>query len=278
MDLRASLADELLRKHPREAARAIERLAAAEGAATLSRCEPAVAAEVLSRLTSISAGPILALMKTARLADAVAQLPPDRAARLSRRLEDAERDALLRELPDASARPLRALLRHPEDSAGALMDPDVLALPLELTVREAIERIRTTPETARYNVYVTDAEQRLVGVVNLREILIAAPRDRLEAIMHRDVHRLPADADRHAIVAHPGWRDVHALPVVDERDAYLGAIRYRTLRRIESELTPSRDDGTTARALGDLFATGSIGVLEALVGGRRGVGSRGDGA
>jgi hypothetical protein len=78
---------------------------------------------------------------------------------------------------------------------------------------------------------------------------------------------LTALASRADVLAHPGWKEVHALPVVDEQGAYLGALRYRTLRRLEEELLhrPGEDGDATA-ALGQLFATAATGLLEALTG------------
>jgi magnesium transporter len=153
------------------------------------------------------------------------------------------------------------------------MDPEVLALPLDLTAGEALARVREQPEQARYNLYVVDGEQRLVGALNLRELLVADPSDRLADLMASEPLRLVATADRALVVSHPGWRRVHALPVVDEDDRYLGALRYHTLRELEEELLRGRhEDRSTADALGDLFAAGAAGLLEALappaVGGR----------
>ena len=72
--------------------------------------------------------------------------------------------------------------------------------------------------------------------------------------------------DRNAILAHPAWREAHSLPVVDRQGLYLGAIRYRTLRRLESESARhrARQDSHTAEALGDLFSTGMEGLLGAF--------------
>jgi magnesium transporter len=147
------------------------------------------------------------------------------------------------------------------------MDPEVLALPADVSAGEALDRIRAVPEHARYNVYVVDRDQRLVGVVNLRELLLARPPDRLDDLMVRKPLHLPAMASRADVLAHPGWKEVHALPVVDEQGAYLGAIRYRTLRRLEEELLQRPgEDGDATAALGQLFATAATGLLEALTG------------
>ena len=146
------------------------------------------------------------------------------------------------------------------------MDPQVLSLADDLTAKEALDLIRHSPEHARYNLYIVDREQVLVGVLNLRELLLARPPERISAFMHTRVHRLPAHADRRAIVAHPGWQEVHALPVVDAGGIFLGAIRFGTLRKIEDTLRggTSADGSATIDALGDLFSVGVAGVIDGL--------------
>jgi magnesium transporter len=194
------------------------------------------------------------------------------AAHLLRRLEAGAQEGLLGRMEARRARNLRLLLGFAPNSAGALMDPDVLALAQDLSAREALVRVREAAEQARYNLYVVDRSQKLVGVLNLRELLLARGRAPLTDLMVRDPQRIRASADRMAVVGHPGWREVHALPVVDDQDVYLGAIRYRTLRELEAALNPERSMDTDAStALGQLFAAGAGGLLDALsVGGRDG--------
>ena len=177
------------------------------------------------------------------------------------------RDAVLDGLDDERLRSLHALLAFPEDTAGGLMDPDVLALPAELPVAAALERIRREPSHARYNLYVVDEEQRLVGALNLRELLLAPVDAELADLMTPDPLHLAAEADRARVVSHPGWKEVHSLPVIDANGRYLGAIRYRTLRDLEQELLrPATGDTPPARAFGELLALGAAGALDAFAG------------
>ncbi|MBW2495201.1 MAG: CBS domain-containing protein, partial [Deltaproteobacteria bacterium] len=208
---------------------------------------------------------VLESFDAAKLASVLEALPLDVASRLTRRLPAECAEAALEKLGPRSSRALRALLHFRENTAGSLMDPNVLALPSDLTAREALQQIRKTPESARYNVYVVDSEQRLAGAVNLRELLLAKPQSRLADLMVRDPLRLDAHADRSVIVTHPGWKEVHSLPVVDEGGGYLGAVRYRTLRALEEEMQRGRtEDGDVRESLGQLFSAGAGGLLDAL--------------
>lgn len=265
MDLESRLAVGILESRPAEAARTLERLPAPDVAGFLDALEARPSARVLGQMQPEAAAGVLARMPAEHAVRIVEQLGVDAGALRLRRLEASVRDAILDALPVRRSRALRSLLRFPERTAGALMDPDVLALPADLTAGDAVERVREAASNARYNLYVVDRDHRLVGVVNLRELLLADSSDLLGGIMRTHVHRLAALSDRRAILAHPGWREVHALPVVDEGGVYLGALRYRTLRRLEEELRgPAPDTGATARALGDLFRTGASAMVEAV--------------
>jgi magnesium transporter len=267
MSLASRLAGELLRLHPERAARALERVERTQAACLLEAAEPEIAGPVLEHMTPHDGAATLAAIESGAAARVVGVMSLDVASRLARRLDDEPRARLLAGVPARLRASLDSLLRFPEHTAGALLDPEVLALPADVNAAEALERIRAEPEHARYNVYVVDRDQRLVGVVNLRELLLARPPDLLADLMVRQPLHLAALASRADVLAHPGWKEVHALPVVDEQGAYLGAIRYRTLRRLEEELLERPgEDGDATAALGQLFATAATGLLEALTG------------
>lgn len=264
------LALELVRVHPAHAAAALDRLPAAEAAAVLEESPAQSAAAVLARMTPHTATDVLEQLGLEAAVAQLEELDQDIAARLARRLAVERRNAVFDGLPSRGRRTLETLLAFPENTAGALMDPEVLALAEDMTAAEALGRIHEVPDQARYNLYIVDREQILVGVINLRELMLAPPDKELGAFMTRNPARLDAKADRPAVISHPGWKRVHSIPVVDERGGYLGAVRYRTLRQLEEELLGAAEgDANTAEALGDVFAAGASGLLDALAGSKR---------
>ncbi len=268
MTLVRRLAEHVIEQHPSRAVTALERLGEEETVECLGRGSVESAAAIVRRLSPQYVTAVLRGVDPKRIASMLESLPNDTAARVVRRADEATLGIILNHLQPGAAQRLRAVLRFPEGSAGALMDPEVMALPQELSVHEALQRVRKAPETARYNVYVVDQEQRLAGAVNLRELLIARGQSALSDLMIRDPHRLLASADRATVIAHTGWKEVHALPVVDDGDAYLGAIRYRVLRRLEEDLlAPRGEDMDTGAAFGQVISAGVLGVLDALSGG-----------
>jgi magnesium transporter len=267
MTLVSRLAEELIRNHPERTAAVLERLGATESIRVISKGDPREAAAVLRRMILPTSVVVLEGVDLDRAIELVKALELDVASRLIRPLPEQRRVAILERLPPREMRALGALLRFPENSAGSLMDPNVMALPEDLTAKEALGRVRDEPDSARYNLYVTDREQKLVGAMNLRELFLARPHDRLSELMVRDPLYLDANDDRAAVIGHHGWKEVHSLPVVDSRRCFLGAVRYRTLRSLEQALLGAKEeDGNATEALGELFAAGASGLLDALTG------------
>jgi magnesium transporter len=262
------LAQAYLAAHPVEAARAIERHAAADGAAVLRELVPAGAGAVLAATEAAHGAAVLLAGGADAGARIVSAMPVDAAARLLRRIDlDARRPLLARCEPGA-ARTLARVLEHPADTAAGLMDARGVAVVEDLTVGEALARARRARRWLGTYVYVVDDRHALVGVVSLRELLTAAPRAALAGVMTRSVERLRGRADRAAIVAHPGWRRYHELPVVDDRDVFLGVLRYATVRRLEDELAPDHPPaGSLAPlvAIGELYWVGMARILGSLL-------------
>ena len=266
MELERALASRLLEAHPGAAARTLESLPDDEVLAVLVDTPPGQAAEVLRQLAPNRASEVLGRMTGPEAEGVVEHLGFDDAADLVRRLSAEDRRRFVQALQPGSGKALQALVDFPPGTAGAFMDPRVLALPEDVTVNDAVGRIRSAPDHVRYNLYVVDREGRLVGVLNLRELLLSDGEHTLGTIARRDVLSIPADADRSLIVGHAAWKEAHSIPVVDRKGTYLGAIRYRTWRLLveEAEQRRSRRDTTTADALGDLMATGLAGAVGAL--------------
>jgi len=260
--LRSALALELVRCHPIRAALELERAGARTASALLAHADADDLADVLPNFSPQFASDVCEMLPDDLLSAAFSQLPFEEATRLLRAQGGTEAP-LIEKLPSEIARPLLASVRFPEDSAGGLMDPNVLALPAMLNAEEATQRLREHGRHARYNLYVVDPDGGLAGVLNLRELLLADAEQKLGDLMVRQPENIKAFATRANIISHPGWRVAHSLPVVDEKGRYLGAIRYRTLRKLEAAES-RQSEPSPAGDLGELFSLGAGAALRAL--------------
>ena len=133
MTLLRRLADHALAYHPGRAAIVLERLGAEETIRLLERRSVATVGLIVQRLSPQYSNAVLQGLTPDRAAQLLESFPVDTATRFLRRADHASQTAILRHVQPKRARSIQALLRFPQGSAGALMDPDVLALPQELT-------------------------------------------------------------------------------------------------------------------------------------------------
>lgn len=262
------LLDAFFTSHPDDAALILERHPPEEAALVLEKSPFDLAAILLERMSPPNGAACLSRLSPKAARAIVAEIPPDSAANLLRRMETEDREALLSSMPQELSAPLELLLRYPEGTAGSLMDPKILSLPDDITVGEALTRVRHSPQYTLYYLYVVDRSQRLVGVVNLRELMLAAPESLLSSVMRQPVTSVSSREIRAAILSHPGWREYHAIPVVDDAGVFVGAIRYETLRRLEdTSRVGGQEKGPLGAflALGEFYWIGLSGMLSGIV-------------
>jgi Mg/Co/Ni transporter MgtE len=245
---------------PDEVARFIERLPPEESAEVLGSLELESAAEVLSRAAPLIAAISLSRLETEIGGQLLEACHPSLAAGLLFRMDHATRARLLAAISPSRAEDLKRMTDYGPRRAGGRLDPRAPALPETLLVSEVFERLRAFPAGVMHYVYAIDAERRLTGVVNMRELMLAAGDAPLGTIITRHPETLFAHDPLEVIARHAGWKRNHALPVIDRERRLLGALRYSTFRAIETELGQAAsgpDTDQTASALAELCAVGA---------------------
>ncbi|MFI5365796.1 MAG: magnesium transporter [Candidatus Binatia bacterium] len=159
-------------------------------------------------------------------ADILEEMPPDEAADLLGELPQETSSALLKKMEADEAQDVRELLTYPADTAGGMMTTEFVALPVDLKIEEAFARLRTVaPDVENiYYVFVTDADGRLVGVLNLRQLILAQPSAQLQDIMIKNPARVHCMDSRDSVAEIVEKYDLLALPVVDDGDVLVGMI------------------------------------------------------
>ena len=211
--------------HPADAARALEGLEPGQAAGILKRLPQRVAGGVTERLAPEAAGAILMQVGTDETRNLLSNLPPRQVAAILQHLEDAMREATLSGLRPEQAKGIQSLLHYPPDTAGGMMDPRITSIRVDLTVGEAVAALRRARRHTLYYLYVTDRDGKLVGVLNMRELLLASPRDPVEPLVRRDVVTVPAMLHRDEIARLIQRRRFVALPVVDSEGYLLGVVK-----------------------------------------------------
>src|SRR5262245_2806427 len=154
-------------------------------------------------------------------------LAPDDAADLVQEAGEDEREALLALLDEQTRREVMALLAYAEDDAGGLMNPRYARVRADVGVDEAISYVRKQAREHLenvYYVYVIDAEQRLVGVVSLRELFAAASDRTVRDIMSTNLITARSDMDQEVLSRLFAEHDLQAIPVVDDLGRMQGIV------------------------------------------------------
>lgn len=135
---------------------------------------------------------------------------------------------LLGKLSTQSLQVLRELHAYPEETAGALMSSDFITLAPELNMHQAIEVLRDIAgnHDTLYLIYIVDAQQHLLGVISLRQIIQAAPDATIAEVMTTDVVYATVDEDQEQVARTLAYYDFIALPVVDAAQKLVGIITY----------------------------------------------------
>ncbi|TMC23893.1 MAG: magnesium transporter [Chloroflexi bacterium] len=203
--------------HPADIADILEQLDVEEAGAMLGRLDTETAADALSEVETSLQHEILSELDPERASDLLEMLPPDDAADILADIPQEEAERLLSLMPANESQPIRELLRYGAQTAGGIMTTEVVSLSQDMTVEEALVYLRQHSAHLEmiYYLYIVDDEHRLVGVVSLRELVVAEPITRLRDLMDRDVIKVTTDTDQEEVARVIARYDLLGVPVVD---------------------------------------------------------------
>ena len=210
-----------LTDYPREAARHLEELSTAKAAEVLAQQPVHVIAPVWPHLSQDTEERLLAALPDRLRSALLAELDPSPCAALLNRLDPETRARYLGALNPEIARELGELMRFPPDSAGQLMDPRVIAFQGDMRAREALTRLRRSKSRALREIYVTDADGRLNGRVEMQDLALSEPGQTLADITRRLVAAVESLTPREEVVELLEQYKLPVLPVVDIGGKYL---------------------------------------------------------
>lgn len=222
------------------AARSLETMPEEQVVEVLRALPPAVAAKAVRQLQVTYAAAVLKDAEADLFKEIAEGLDSHHAAAIFMHLPREARERFLQHLPDKLKRDIQEQLTYPEDSVGRMMSTNFLAFRTEATVSDAVQIIRQLAPK-RYPAsyaYVVDEQDRLKGVLNMRDLLLAAPDAKLSAIMRTDLFTLHCFTDREDAAAQLSKRRYFAAPIVDHDGRVLGLIKAeQLLQGVQEEVT-----------------------------------------
>jgi len=213
---------------PADLADLIEHLDREERLFIFDLLEPEGAGDVLVEIEPPVQGSILSTLDNQALSSIVQELDSDDAADLVGDLPKERAQEIIGSLEDDVTEDLKKLLPYEDDTAGGLMALEFVAVKASATVQEAIDRIREKAEDVEnlYYLFVMDDEDKLVGVVSLKDLVLASPDTPVSRIMNPEVISVHVNRDQEEVALLFKKYDLVSLPVVDDAYRLVGRITH----------------------------------------------------
>lgn len=208
------LSEVLRRLEHEERLKLIPKLPIPIAAETLEYLEPEYQYKIIDHLDTNVASPLLKQMSSDIVVDMLLAIHPLQAKKM------------LELLPKDYREQINRLMTHPEDTAGSLMTVDYISARAHWSGEQALNHIRKVGHEAEIvsYIYVTNKRGELVGIVSLKEIILASPDTLLSDITTTDIISVPSEMGQEEVAEILSRYDLYALPVTDSKNRLLGII------------------------------------------------------
>lgn len=216
----------LAEANPLEIADELPRLEAPERALAFRLLEKGRALDVFEAIEPADQQELLEGLRHQQVLQLVEGMDPDDRARLLDEMPATVAHRVLSGLSGEERRLTSLLLGYPRESAGRMMSPEYIDLRPDMTVDQALEKVRrfgARSETI-YMLPVTDGRRRVVGVVSLRDLVLAEPTSRIGDLMETEIHSANALDDQEEVARLIEEADLLAVPVLDREGLLVGII------------------------------------------------------
>ncbi len=213
---------------PAVVAEVIEGLDPVQAWEVMSHSPPQRQAEIFSYLSLPAQEAIVDSIEPERFSRVIEEMSADDRVDLLERMDPEHVERLLRYVAQAERADIRKLLSYPEYSAGSIMTTEYASLPSDITVHEALERLRLQAPTREtiYYIYIIDEVRHLIGFLTLRQLIQAKPSARISDIMQRDVISVKVDDDQEFVANEIARYSFIAIPVVDDQNRLVGIVTH----------------------------------------------------
>lgn len=183
-------------------------------------------AEIVSEIKPEIVVPLLSQFELKQVVPILEELSSDDAASLISLFDESLQLEILNRMKKEESEEIQEQLAYPDECAGRIMSTDFLALDETTTAGDAISAIQLAGEDVDvpFYLYVTDEEQRLKGVVSLKQLILMKSKVTLKEIMNTEVYKVDAFTDQEEVASVVANYNLLAIPVVDEQDKLIGVV------------------------------------------------------
>ena len=227
------------RLHPAEVASLLESLPQRERDLVWEQLDAEQHTDVLAEAEDAVRASRMAQMNAEELAAVAQDVDLDDAVDILQDLPEDLVDEILLAMDAQDRARLQSVLRYPEDTAGGLMNTDVITVRADVTLETVLRYLRRRSEIPEKTnrLMVVDRDNRYLGALRLAALLISDPQVEVQALMETDLPSIPASASEGEVAKLFEQRDLISAPVVDEQGRLLGRIT------VDDVMDVIRDEG-----------------------------------
>jgi magnesium transporter len=251
--------------HPSAAARTLSRLDVRDIRQILEAIPASLAAKVLDYMQPMTVSGCVADMDTEKSHELLSRMNASNAVAVIRLLSKVKQDEIFSTMPRVTAANLRMRMRFSESVIGAYADTDVLTFSAEQRVSDALRVYRNSrAQRTGHITYVLDADNKLLGVIDLGELLSAKESSTVQRLLRPVPAVLNVRAALQSVNRHPAWLTYDNLPVTNRNGVFQGVLWRSSIsqqdQHIINEVADYGETATTYSALADIFWL-SVGAL-----------------
>jgi len=243
--------------NPADTALAVSRLNTGAQSALLTLLSPEHAAEVIEDISDAQAAEIIEDLHPLHAAAILEELDSDHVVDLLGELDAADADAIIGQMAPEDAKEARQFLQYPADTAGGLMISEYLDYHSEQTVQDVLDDFQTNrDEYSTYNVqylFVTDNQDRLEGVLRMRDLLFPLRSTKLGKLMIRNPYKISVAASLDELSNFFEEHYLFGAPVVDHDNKLLGVVLPEAVEEANSKRSVSQFLGFSGIIGGEEF-------------------------
>lgn len=229
----------LSKLHPADLADILEELDTNSRKQVFESLDEDLAADTLEELEQEYKGQVIKELSETKTAELLENMASDEIADILDDLDEEEREKILVNLEKEDAEEVKELLEYEDETVGSVMTKDFIALNLDITVSETVEILKemNPDEEEMYYIYITDNEDKIIGLLSLRDLILSPGNEKLKNIMTENFQTLQHEDEIERAVEISSKYDLLSVPVTDEEEKLVGIIVIHDI--IDEYLYPS---------------------------------------
>ncbi len=225
------LKEKLADMHPVDLADILEEMDPDQRVEIFEKLDPEQASDTLEEIDPNAQRDLVESLKIEKVARLVDEMTTGQAADVLSSLSASEADAILERLNPDNARKVRAIMEHHEENILDFATQDFIAFPPDMTVEQAQDEYRAAAkgkDVVMY-LYILDQDKHLLGILDIKELLMADDKAALKAVMIDNVVSLDHDDTLRKASELFARYNFRALPITDADNKILGVVTYRDI-------------------------------------------------